>query len=258
MKWLAVLLLASLSMINAARAQSIDDILSKGKVVIAVDPTSAPFGITGTDGQPDGYDVDLAKLVAKSMGVELELVSVTSTNRIPYLLTNRVDLVISLFAITPERALQVWFSDPYAAVGTIITARKDKKIASFDDLKGLKIGVPRGTIPDLLLTKKALEGIEIMRFDDEATSIQALVSGQVDALGSSTTALIVLNRGKAEKEYESKITLVQNHFGIGMRRGQEDLRQWLNTFLYAIKTNGELNAISQKWTGDDQKTLPTF
>jgi polar amino acid transport system substrate-binding protein len=258
MKWLTMFVVASLMMIGAARAESADDIISKGKVVIAVDPTSAPFGITGTDGQPDGYDVDVARLVAKYMGVDLELVPVTSTNRIPYLLTDRVDLVISLFSITPERALQVWFSDPYAAVGTIITARKDKKITSFDDLKGLKVGVPRGTIPDILLTKKALPGVEIMRFDDEATSIQALVTGQVDALGSSTTALIVLNRGKTDKEFESKITLVENHFGIGMRRGQDDLRQWLNTFIYAIKTNGELDAISQKWTGESLKPLPTF
>jgi polar amino acid transport system substrate-binding protein len=250
--------IASLAMFGVANAQSVDDIISKGKIAIAVDPTSAPFGITGTDGQPDGYDVDVAKLVAKYMGVELELVPVTSTNRIPYLLTNRVDLVISLFSITPERALQVWFSDPYAAVGTIITARKEKQIKSFDDLKGLKVGVPRGTIPDILLTKKALPGVEIMRFDDEATSIQALVTGQVDALGSSTTALIVLNRGKAEKEFESKITLVQNHFGIGMRRGQEDLHQWLNTFIYSIKTNGELDAIARKWTGEGLQPLPTF
>ncbi|QIG47757.1 transporter substrate-binding domain-containing protein [Nordella sp. HKS 07] len=258
MKWLATFMLAVLTMIGAAQAQTVDDIIGKGKVVIAVDPTSAPFGVTGTDGQPDGYDVDVARLVAKHMGVELELVPVTSTNRIPYLLTNRVDLVISLFSITPERALQVSFSNPYAAVGTIITARKEKQIASYDDLKGLKVGVPRGTIPDLLLTKMALPDVEIMRFDDEATSIQALVTGQVDALGSSTTALLVLNRGKAEKEFESKITLVENHFGIGMRRGQDDLRQWLNTFIYAIKTNGELNAIARKWTNDDLKPLPVF
>lgn len=258
MRWLALFLMVSLTMLGVAHAQSVDEIISKGKVVVAVDPTSAPFGVTGTDGQPDGYDVDVARLLAKYMGVDLELVPVTSTNRIPYLLTNRVDLVISLFSITPERALQVWFSDPYAAVGTVIAAKKDKAIKSFDDLKGLKIGVPRGTIPDIILTKKALPDVEIMRFDDEATSIQALVTGQVDALGSSTTALIVLNRGKAEKEFEPKITLVENHFGIGMRRGQQDLRQWVNTFVYAIKTNGELDAIARKWTGDGLKSLPTF
>jgi polar amino acid transport system substrate-binding protein len=258
MKWLLGWILASLMLAGVAHAQTVDDIIKRGKVIVAVDPTSAPFGMTGSDGQPDGYDVDVAKLVAKYMGVQLELVPVTSTNRIPYLLTNRVDMVISLFSITPERALQVWFSDPYASVGTVVTARKDRKIGSYDDLKGLKVGVPRGTIPDILLTKMALPNVQIMRFDDEATSIQALVTGQVDALGSSTTALLVLNRGKAEKEFESKIVLTENHFGIGMRRGQTDLLQWLNTFVYAVKNNGELSAIAQKWTGEKLGSLPVF
>ena len=241
-----------------AAAQTVDDIIKRGTVQIAVDPTSAPFGVTGPDGQPDGFDVDVAKLVAKYLGVKLELVPVTSQNRIPYLLTNRVDMVISLFSVTPERALQVSFSSPYAAVGTIVTARTDKKIATFADLKGMKVGVPRGTIPDTLLTKMALPDVQIVRFDDEATSLQALATGQVDALGSSTTALVVLNRGKAQKEFERKLTLVENHFGIGVRRGQFDLLQWLNSFVYAIRINGELNAITEKWTGEKMGLLPNI
>lgn len=241
-----------------AAAQTVDDIIKRGTVQVAVDPTSAPFGVTGTDGQPDGFDVDVAKLVAKYLGVKLELVPVTSQNRIPYLLTNRVDMVISLFSITPERALQVSFSSPYAAVGTIVTARTDKKISTFADLKGMKVGVPRGTIPDTLLTRMALPDVQIVRFDDEATSLQALASGQVDALGSSTTALVVLNRGKTQKEFERKLTLVENHFGIGVRRGQFDLLQWLNSFVYAIRINGELNAITEKWTGEKMGPLPNI
>jgi polar amino acid transport system substrate-binding protein len=250
--------LFGLPAINVAQAQTVDDIIKRGAVQIAVDPTSAPFGVTGPDGQPDGFDVDVAKLVAKYLGVKLELVPVTSQNRIPFLLTNRADMVISLFSVTPERALQVSFSSPYAAVGTIVTARTDKKIGDFGDLKGLKVGVPRGTIPDTLLTKMAFPDVQIVRFDDEATSIQALVSGQVDALGSSTTALLVLNRGKSQKEFERKITLVENHFGIGVRRGQFDLLQWLNTFIYSIRANGELNAITEKWTGEKMGSLPNI
>jgi polar amino acid transport system substrate-binding protein len=258
-KWMVMAAaLCGLPAAKGVQAQTVDDIIKRGTVQIAVDPTSAPFGVTGTDGQPDGFDVDVAKLVAKYLGVKLELVPVTSQNRIPYLLTNRVDMVISLFSVTPERALQVSFSSPYAAVGTIITARADKKIGGFGDLKGLKVGVPRGTIPDNLLTKMAPPDVQIVRFDDEATSIQALVTGQVDALGSSTTALLVLNRGKAQKEFERKITLVENHFGIGVRRGQLDLLQWLNTFMYAIRANGELNAITEKWTGEKMGALPNI
>ena len=138
----ALALTAGIFFSQSLKAQTIDDIIKKGTVQIAVDPTSAPFGVTGTDGQPDGFDVDVAKLVAKYLGVKLELVPVTSQNRIPYLLTNRVDMVISLFSVTPERALQVSFSNPYAAVGTIITAKIDKKISTFADLKGMKLSFP--------------------------------------------------------------------------------------------------------------------
>jgi polar amino acid transport system substrate-binding protein len=243
---------------SSAGAQTVDEIIKRGKVLVAVDPTSAPFGVTGPDGKPDGYDVDVAKLVAKYMGVELELVPVTSTNRIPYLLTNKVDMVISLFSVTPERALQVWFSSPYASVGTILVAKKDRQLTAIGELKGLKVGVPRGTIPDILLSKSAPQGTEILRFDDEATSIQAMLTGQVDVLGSSTTALRILNRGKAEKEFEKRVILTENHFGIGVRRGQTDLLQWLNTFVYAVKNNGELNAICEKWTGEKLGPLPVF
>ena len=241
-----------------ATAQSLDDIVRRGKVMIAEDPTSGPFGITGPDGKPDGYDVDVAKLVAKYMGVQLELVPVTSQNRIPYLLTGKVDMVISLFAVTPQRALQVDFSNPYAAPRTVLTALKDKPIKSLADLKGLTVGVPRGTIPDLYLTDKAVPGMKILRFDDEATSIQALQSGQVDALGSSNTALRMINRGGADPRFEAKFTLIENHFSIGVRHESDQLRRWLNVMIYAVKTNGELDAISMKWIGEPTGPLPVF
>jgi polar amino acid transport system substrate-binding protein len=253
-----LLVLGALLWAGAATAQTTDDIIKRGKVIIAEDPTSGPFGITGPDGKPDGYDVDVAKLVAKYMGVELELVPVTSQNRIPYLLTGKVDMVISLFAVTPQRALQVDFSNPYAAPRTVITALKDKPIKSLDDLKGLTVGVPRGTIPDLYLTGKKIPGHTILRFDDEATSIQALQTGQVDALGSSNTALRVINRGEADPKFAAKFTLIENQFSIGVRHDADQLRRWLNVMIYAIKTNGELDAISMKWIGEPTGPLPTF
>ena len=258
MKTILAVLVALFALTSPVQAQTVDEIIKRGKVIIAVDPTSGPFGVTGPDGKPDGYDVDVAKLVAKFMGVQLELVPVTSVNRIPYLLTNRVDMVISLFAITPERALQVGFSIPYARAATVLTTAKERTVKSFADLSGMRIGVPRGTIPDLILTQKALPGVTILRFDDEATSIQALQTGQIDALGSSVPALRVINRGSAEPKFEPKLTLVENHFGIGTRRTATDLRDWLNTMIYVIKNNGDLNAISQKWIGEDLPALPVF
>src|SRR5262249_20063030 len=113
----AIALLVGVAVGNRASAQiiTVDDIITKGKVVIGVNTTTPIFGLMGKDGQPEGYDPDVARLVGKYMGVPVEFVSVTGANRIPYLLSGQVDMVIALFGITPERALQVSFSIPYAS-----------------------------------------------------------------------------------------------------------------------------------------------
>ena len=92
----------------------LNEILDAGKVRIAVPESFAPFGSLGADGEPEGFDVDVAKLIAEDLGVELELVPVTSKQRIPYLETDKVDLVISSMGANPGRAKSIWFSSAYA------------------------------------------------------------------------------------------------------------------------------------------------
>ena len=128
-----------------------------------------------------------------------------------------------------------------------------------DDLAGLKVGVPKGAMQDLILTPQAADKkINLMRFDDEATGLQALISGQIDVVGTGLLVNRTLNRNDPGKNYEVKIVLRELHFGIGVRRGQTELLQWLNTFIYTIKNNGELEAISRKWRELPLGTLPVF
>src|SRR5690606_18695087 len=128
-----------------AAAQTVDEIISRGKVVIAVDVTTPKFGSMDADGTPQGHEADVARAIAKHLGVEAELVPVTSQNRIPFLLSKRVDMVVSIFSITPERAKQVWFSIPYSYEASVLIAPKAQNIATLEDLAGLRVGVPRGT-----------------------------------------------------------------------------------------------------------------
>jgi polar amino acid transport system substrate-binding protein len=240
-------------------AQTIDDIVKRGKLIVGVNTTTPIFGLMGKDGQPEGYDSDVARLAGKYMGVPVEFVPVTSANRIPYLLSGRVDVVIALFGITPERALQVSFSIPYATEAATLVAPQSRSVKTVDDLKGLRVGVPRGAMQDLILTPVAAEkGINLMRFDDEATGLQAMISGQIDLVGTGLLVHRTLNRNDPGKNYEVKIVLRELHFGIGTRRNQTDLIQWLNTFIYFIKNNGELDAISRKWRELPLGDLPVF
>ena len=254
-----VLGLSMSSLASAATAQTVDEIIKRGKVIIGVNTTTPIFGLVGSDGQPEGYDPDVARLVGKYLGVQVEFVSVTGANRLPFLLTNRVDMVIALFGITPERAQQIWFSMPYATEAATLVAPASRAVKSVDDLAGLRVGVPRGAMQDLILTPQAAaKKINLMRFDDEATALQALVSGQIDVVGTGLLVYRTLNRNNPGKNYEVKIVLRPLHFGIGIRRGQIDLFQWLNTFIYTIKNNGELDAISRKWRQLPLEPLPVF
>src|SRR3546814_16862076 len=111
----AVVTLTALAATAPAKAE-LQDIIDSGKVRIGVPIDVPPFGFMDEQNQPAGIDVEVARMVAEALGVELELQSITSANRIPYLVTDRIDLVISAMGATPERATQIAFSSPYSAL----------------------------------------------------------------------------------------------------------------------------------------------
>jgi polar amino acid transport system substrate-binding protein len=244
---------------ETARAQTVDEIIKRGKVVIAIDTTVPPYGMLDTNNQPTGIDVEVANLIGKNLKVPVELVTVNSPGRIPALLSNRVDMVVAIFSITAERALQVSFSIPYAGQSAVLIAPKTANIKGPDDLKNLKVGVTRGALEDGALTQMNPAGMNLLRFDDGPSVSQAMLSGQIDAMGGGDYGEIYLRKGAKGEEYEQKFPLRAAHFGIGIRRGNPDLLQWLNTFVYQIKNSGDLDAISRKFrNGQPMIPLPVF
>jgi polar amino acid transport system substrate-binding protein len=253
---LAMFGLAVAGQMQPTAAQTIDDIIQRGKVVIALDGSNPPFGSLAKDGTNEGYEPDVARLMGKALGVPVEFVVATPQNRIASLLTNRVDMM--MIGITAERAKSVWFSIPYATDGAVLVGPASVEVKTLADLVGKRIGIPRGAMQDIVLSQSAPQGAIIMRFDDQATAVQALIAGQVDLAGTGMLGYQILNRDDPGKQYETKLVLRPLHFGIGVRRGSGDLLQWLNTFIYTIKNNGELEAISQKWRHLPVGPLPVF
>ena len=127
--YVAALALA-LGLVSAepAKAQTVDEIISRGTINIGVLVDLPPYGILNAQQEPDGYDIDVAKLLGNYLGVKVNLVQLTSPNRIPFLVTNKVDLIVATFGITPERAKQVMFSIPYSAIENVVFGPKDKPI----------------------------------------------------------------------------------------------------------------------------------
>jgi polar amino acid transport system substrate-binding protein len=244
--------------VGAASANSLDDIQTRKSVKIGVDLSVPPFGITNASMQPDGLDVDIAKLLAKDLGVELELVQVTGQSRIPSLQTGKVDFVVASFGIYPERALSVAFSNPYGGHKSIIVASADKNIASLDDLAGLTVGVPRGTAHEKVLSEANIDGMKLIRFDDDSTTLNALIAGQVDAIGTVNFIAAELKSIAPEKNFEEKVTYLKSFYGVGLRQGEPDLLHWLNTVLFVHKESGELGEIYEKWMKTPLPELPSF
>mgnify|MGYP001553722359 FL=1 len=241
---------ASLSLLAPfASAQSVADIKKKGELTIGLLVDFPPYGITNAQNQPDGYDADVARLLAKDWGVKLKLVPVTGPNRIPFLLTNKVDLLVASLAITPDRAKQVQFSKPYSAATIVLYGATKTPIKGAADLKGLRVGVARASTQDVAVTAIAPAGTEIRRFDDDASAMQALISGQVDAIGCSLTVAAQIAKRVPANTYEDKFTLKQQEMAVAMRQGQDDLLKSVNEFVAKNTANGELDKLYRKWLG---------
>jgi polar amino acid transport system substrate-binding protein len=228
----------------AAFAQTVEGIKSAGTIKIGMLVDFPPFGIMNTNNEPDGYDADVAKLLAAELGVKAQIVPVTGPNRIPYLQSGQVDLLVASLGITEERAKSVDFSQPYAGISIGVFGPKDAAVAKPEDLSGKTIGVARASTQDA----------NIRRFDDDASAVQALLSGQVDLIGLSNVVAAEIEKA-APGRYEQKIQLSQQVQGIAVRKGSTEMLEFVNKFIEKVKGDGELNKIHEKWLGSP---LPDF
>ena len=244
---------------GAAYAQNaLTEIQSRGTIVIAVDVGNPPFGATNAEQQPEGADIDTARLLAQDLGVEVEFISVTGPNRVPFLQTGQADLVLASFSMTPERARSVNFSNPYGALKLVIWAPESVELNSIEDLAGKRIGVTRGGIQDTDITRMAPEGTEIVRFDNDATVTAAMLAGQVDAFATADHLARAIANANPEKQLENKVTIRDSYYAVGVRQGEHDLLHWVNTWIQFHKQDGQLADIYQRWMGSDLPELPTW
>ncbi|MEO0648455.1 MAG: transporter substrate-binding domain-containing protein [Cyanobacteria bacterium J06650_10] len=242
-----------------AVVSSLDRIIESGTIKVAVPQDFAPFGSVDASGNLEGYDIDVANLIAEDLGVELELVPVTSDNRIPFLQTNKADLVISSMGANPERAKSIFFSIPYAPFFSGIYGSSDiSDVGDFDSLSGYKVGVTQGTLEDLELSDVAGDDVEIERFADNSLTASSLISGQVDMIATGNVVASELAKNNPDKNIEGKFIIKESPAHIGLRRGEVDLLQWVNTFVYHKRLGGELDDFSQKWLGEPLPPLPAF
>tara|TARA_R110002124_G_scaffold16882_7_gene71538 strand:- start:107822 stop:108613 length:792 start_codon:yes stop_codon:yes gene_type:complete len=250
---------ATLVMSTSVMAQAtntLDEIIARGKIVVGISLSTPPYGMTDADLKPAGFDVAIANLIARDLGVELEILDQVSQSRIPNLTSKKVDILVSSLGITAERAKAIMYTNSIYVDEQMVIAPTSAQIATLDDLVGKRVGVTRSTTNDTIITEKAVEGTNIQRFDDDAATNQALFSGQVDAIVSGVAAANAINA--ETDQFQRKFAVRQSPMGIGVRRGDADLHQWLNTEIMLLWNSGEIQSAQQQWLGITNEELPRF
>jgi len=237
---------------------ALDRIIKEKKIRVTAEVTSPPFGILDKNNQPDGSEIATARQLAKDLGVELELVQVTSPQRIPALLAGRADVAISSLSITFDRAKTVMFATPHGALSIVIAGPKKTQIHSAADLVGKKIGITRATLEESAVPGIAPPGTNIVFFDDIAATLQAMVSGQVDAAGMSAFAAKSVADRNPNAQIENKFTVRTAFYAAAVRPGDFDLLQFMNTWVFLNKQNGVLAGIYKKYTEVALVDLPVL
>lgn len=231
--------------VHPARADALDTIKSRGKLLAGVKYDTPPFGFVDAGNEVAGFDIDLVREVAKKLGVPVEFVKVTSPTRIPLLVSGNVDLVAASMTNTPERAQTIDFSITYYTGAQTLVVPDGSKIAGVKDLAGKIVAVQQGTTLEKNLAEVA-PGATALPFRDYTSAWLALRQNRADALtGSSDILRGFIKTSQGFKIVGEKFSV--EPFGIGFRKGETGLREVVDGVLRDLWKSGRYQALYRKW-----------
>lgn len=241
---------------GAAGPSQLDKVIEAGTVRVAVLPDYPPWSVQTPGGEFEGYDIDIAHKLAEALGVELELVATDGSGRLPLLKSDRVDVNISEWTSTDERAKEAGFTIPYVAHGARVAYRTDNPVASYADLAGKTVSVARGSTNDSIMTKDFPE-TTVERFETIADAVAALKAGKVDALveGASTVSQM------AEEDDTLAVidapALNPALVSMGVLQGDQVWLNYLNNFIRNLNASGTNQELYAKYSDADFPSIVT-
>lgn len=210
--------------------RTLDEIKKDGTINIGVFSDKNPFGYVDENGDYQGYDVYFAERLAKDLGVKVNYVSTEAANRIEYLQTGKVDVILANFTVTDERAEEVDFADPYMNVSLGVVSKKDNEITTLDNWnKDDSIIVISGTTAETYLTKNYPD-IPLQKFDSYATAKEAFENGTSVAWANDNTEVLAFALQNEDKGYVVGIPELGSADSIApaVTKGNDTLRSWIN------------------------------
>ncbi|EAL3910252.1 ABC transporter substrate-binding protein [Campylobacter upsaliensis] len=215
---------------------SIERIKNAGVVKIGVFGDKPPFGYVDEKGANQGYDIIFAKRIAKELlGDEnkVEFVLVEAANRVEFLKSNKVDIILANFTQTPERAEQVDFALPYMKVALGVAVPKDSEIKSVEDLKNKTLILNKGTTADAYFTKNHAD-IKTLKFDQNTETFAALMDKRGDALAHDNTLLFAWVKERPDYKVVIKELGNQDVIAPAVKKGDKELKEFIDNLIISL------------------------
>ncbi len=241
---------------NAFAADTLDEIRERGVLRVGTTPGYMPFEVVNKKGDIIGFDMDLAKRMAKSLGVKLEIVSSAWDGIIAGLITGKFDVIMAAMTITEERKERIDFSDPYVVLGQTILIAKDNadKFRSYKDLNA-----PQYTVSSKLGTtgefasKRMIDKAKYVAYETEQEAVMEVMNHKIDAfvydMPFNAVAVYQMGNGKLA-HLETPFT--EEVGGWAIRQGSPKFLAWINKFLQESKENGVYGKLYKKWFEEDK------
>lgn len=240
------------SNMDLAKSSTLEQIIQKGEIKVGFDVGYVPFEMSDKKGNFVGFDIDLAKMMAKAMGVKFIAVNTAWDGIIPALVTGKLDIIIAGMTVTQQRNLKVNFADPYIIVGqtVIVNGKLKDTVKSYKDLNDPKYTVTSklGTTGEQAI-KRLLPKAKYKSFEDATEAGLEVASGRADAFVYDLPTCAAFQARQGEKAntvfLDEPFTFEPLAFAI--RKGDPDFLNWLNNFMRQIKNDGRYDKIYEKW-----------
>jgi len=250
-------LVAALGAAGWAEAQSaLETVKKRGKLIAGVKTDFPPFGTIDSGGQNVGFDVDVAHLFARALfndEHQVELVAVTSGNRIPFLQSGKIDIIIATVTITDERRQVVEFSEPYFMSGSLLLVPRSSPVRGLDDLAGKTVAVVQGAIQDKDVEQLQPRANRI-KFGKVSEAVLAVKGGRADAYVHDDIVILSLAKENSDLKAVGK-PFMPRPYGIAVRKGDTEFIQWVNAQLGRMRQDGMYDRLWRKYFADVEAQL---
>lgn len=250
-RFFGLCLALALALPAVAPARTLDEIIKSGTIRVGVNPNFPPMSSYGKTNALEGFDVDVGRAVAQALGVKAEFVTTEAAQRVPFLVSNRIDVALGALTRTPQRAKLVSFTVPLhsEAMGVITTDKIAAKSWQELNKKEITLVNMRGNLSVDILKGK-LPNAKVLLVDGNADTIRAIAQGRADALVENVDFFLNFTKNYPNVKWRVlKDPIFVAYCGIGVSKNNEALREFLNVLLYDLHSSGMINDTWKKWYG---------